>query len=386
MSTNTLKIYNTAHLVDLAVLPEYKDFSVMDLSLAVNRLQAEHNALEFISSLKLPVLIKNIDCAPEVVVSLVDSDLDLEEIVGCCSQNYYLELACEREDICSRVLFLDVEIRDKEKQEEKVFAPAPEFINNLLIIAADSNKHTSNILESIIKGWIFNGDNEKIASYLAEIISTDIMNKTTASDEMKFYRFISAVANMTSSVINYTTLANSVGIAAPTAKSWLAFLEGTGLVYLVDPIENIPGKRLMKAPKVYFRDTGICSYLLQIKDTNKLIQGIHYKKLFDNFVMNLIRESYIENQEEISWRFYRDSNAKEISAIIKRQNVIYPLIISLEKISATKLSKSFAIIKGYCEDNNLEMGQGSLITLGKETSILNREDGLVQINARDLAK
>ena len=385
MSTNTLKIYNTAHLVDLAVLPEYKDFSVMDLSLAVNRLKADHNPLDFISGLRLPVVIKNIDCAPEVVVSLVESDLDLEEIVGCCSQNYNLKIACERTDIYSRVSFIDVVIRDKEIQEEKVFAPAPEFINNLLVTAADARRKT-NILESIVKGWIFNGDQEKIAAYVAEVISTDIIGKTTASDELKFYRFMSAVANMTGTVMNYTTLANNVGVTGPTAKIWLKFLEGTGLVYLVEPIEDVPGKRLMKAPKVYFRDTGICAYLLQIKDTNELIQSIQYKKLFDNFVMNLIRESYIENKEEISWRFYRDSNAKEISAIIKRDNVIYPLIISLEKMTAKKLSKSFAIVREYCEEKNLEMDTGSLITLGKDTGILSREEGLVQINAGDLLK
>lgn len=385
MSTNTLKIYNTAHLVDLAVLPEYKNFSVMDLSLAVNRLKADHNPLEFVSGLILPVLIKNIDCAPEVVVSLVESDLDLEEIVGCCSQNYNLKLACERAEVYSRVSFIDVEIREKEIQEEKVFAPAPEFINNLLVTAADAKRKT-NILESIVKGWIFNGNLEKIAAYVAEVISTDIIGKTTASDELKFYRFMTAVANMTGTVMNYTTLANNVGVTGPTAKIWLKFLEGTGLVYLVDPIEDVPGKRLMKAPKVYFRDTGICAYLLQIKDTNELIQSIHYKKLFDNFVMNLIRESYIENKEEISWRFYRDSNAKEISAIIKRDNVIYPLIISLEKMTAKKLSKSFAIVREFCEEKNLEMGTGSLITLGKDTDVLSREEGLVQINAGDLLK
>ena len=385
MSTNTLKIFNTAHLVDLAVLPEYKDFSVMDLSLAVNRLKAEHNALEFISGLELPVLIKNIDCAPEVVVSLVGSDLDLEEIVGCCSQNYNLKLVCERSDIYSRVSFIDVEIREEVIQEEKVFVPAPEFINNLLVIATDTKRKT-NILESIVKGWVFNGDQEKIAAYVAEVISTDIIGKTTASDELKFYRFMTAVANMTGTVMNYTTLANNVGVTGPTAKAWLKFLEGTGLVYLVDPIEDVPGKRLMKAPKVYFRDTGICAYLLQIKDTNELIQSIHYKKLFDNFVINLIRESYIENKEEISWRFYRDSNAKEISAIIKRDNVIYPLIISLEKMSPKKLSKSFAIVRDYCEEKNLEMGAGSLITLGKDTGVLSREEGLVQINAADLLR
>lgn len=385
MSTNTLKIYNTAHLVDLAASPEYKDFSVMDLSLAVNRLQAEHNALEFISGLRLPVLIKNIDCAPEVVVSLVKSDLDLEEIVGCCSQNYNLKLACERAEVYSRVSFIDVEIREEEIQEEKVFAPAPEFINSLLSTAADT-KHKTNVLESIVKGWVFNGEQEKIAAYVAEVISTDIIGKTTASDELKFYRFMSAVANMAGTVINYTTLANNVGITGPTAKAWLKFLEGTGLVYLVDPIEDIPGKRLMKAPKVYFRDTGICSYLLQIKDTNELIQSIHYKKLFDNFVMNLIRESYIENKEEISWRFYRDSNAKEISAMIKRDDIVYPLLISLEKMSAKKLSKSFAIVREYCEEKNLETGMGSLITLGKDTGVLSREEGLVQINAGDLLR
>ena len=385
MSINTLKIFNTAHLVDLAVLPEYRDFSVVDLSLAVNRLKADHNPLEFISGLRLPVLIKNIDCAPEVVVSLIESDLDLEEIVGCCSQNYNIKLSCERANIYSIVSFIDVEIRKEEIQEEKVFAPAPEFINNLLVAASDAKRKT-NILELIVKGWIFNGTQEKIAAYVAEVISTDIIGKTTASDELKFYRFMSAVANMAGTVINYTTLANNVGITGPTAKAWLKFLEGTGLVYLVNPIEDVPGKRLMKAPKVYFRDTGICAYLLQIKDTNELIQSIHYKKLFDNFVMNLIRESYIENKEEISWRFYRDSNAKEINALIKRDNVIYPLLISLEKMTAKKLSKSFDIIREYCEEQNLKMGTGSIITLGKETGVLSREEGLVQINARDLLK
>ena len=75
---------------------------------------------------------------------------------------------------------------------------------------------------------------------------------------MKYYRFISTVASMTATVVNYTTLANNVGITAPTAKMWLKFLEGTGLIYLIHPMENVTGKRLMKAPKLYFRDTGIC--------------------------------------------------------------------------------------------------------------------------------
>lgn len=385
MATNTLRIFNTNHLVDLASLPEYAVFSVIDISLPIFKLQAEQTPAQFLGSLKLPIYIKNIDAAPEVLVSLVNSDLDLDNIIASCSQNYYLKLVSERENLSSRVSFINLPIREAGKQEEKVFAPEADFVDNLLSPYKDAAAK-SNIYESILKGWAFNGDHNKIANYLSEILRTDIMGKTTVSDELKYYRFMTSVAAMAGTVMNYTTLANNIGITPPTAKIWLKFLEGTGLVYSVNAIENITGKRLMKAPKVYFRDTGVCCYLMQIKDSNELIQSIHYKKLFDNFVMNLIRESYIENQEEISWRFYRDSNAKEISAIIKRQNVIYPIIISLEKMTANKLSKSFAIIKGYCKDNNLEIGTGSLITLGKETGILSREEGLVQINAADLLK
>lgn len=385
MATNTLRIFNTNHLVDLATLPEYVDFSVIDISLPIFKLQAEQTPAQFLASLKLPVYIKNIDAAPEVLVSLVNSDLDLDKIIASCSQNYYLKLVSERENLSSKVSFINLPIREFKKQEEKVFAPETDFIDNLLSPSNDAAAK-SNIYESILKEWAFNGDNNKIANYLSEILRTDIMGKTTVSDELKYYRFMTSVAAMAGTVMNYTTLANNIGITPPTAKIWLKFLEGTGLVYSVNAIENITGKRLMKAPKVYFRDTGVCCYLMQIKYSNELIQSLYFKKLFENFVMNLIRESYIENQEEISWRFYRDSNAKEISAIIERDNKLYPVMIDLGNISSNKLNKTFDIIKGYCEENNLELGMGSFISLGKETCELKSKNAILQIDVNDLIK
>ena len=385
MAINTLKIFNTNHLVDLATLPEYDDFSVIDISLPVLKLQAEQTPVQFLDSLKLPVYIKNIDAAPEVLVSLVNSVLDLDKVIASCSQNYYLKLVSERENLSSKVSFINLPIREEGKQEEKVFAPETDFIDNLLSSFNDAAAK-SNIYESILKGWAFNGDNNKIANYLSEILRTDIMGKTTVSDELKYYRFMTSVAAMAGTVMNYTTLANNIGITPPTAKIWLKFLEGTGLVYSVSAIENITGKRLMKAPKVYFRDTGVCCYLMQIKDSNELIQSLYFKKLFENFVMNLIRESYIENQEEISWRFYRDSNAKEISAIIERDNMLYPVMIDLGNISSNKLNKTFDIIKGYCEENNLELGTGSFISLGKKTCELKSKNAILQIDVNDLIK
>ena len=380
MASNTLRIINNGFSVDILSLKEYKKFNVIDLSLPFNKLQAEQNPGQFIASFTLPVYIKNIDFLPEFLSSLVASDLDLSKVIASCSQNYYLKEIVERENLVN-VTFIDLPIRSQKAQEEKVFAPTTEFINNLT-----TNTSKADVLTQILNGWIFNGDTAKIAEYVSSILRNEIMGKTTVSDELKYYRFIASTAATAGTVINYSSLANNVGITAPTAKVWLKFLEGTGLVYLVYPMEHITGKRMMKAPKVYFRDTGICSYLLQIKDSNELLQSVYYKKLFENFVMNLIRESYIENKEEISWRFYRDSNAKEISAIIRRDDVIYPVMIDLNNISANKLNKTFDIIKGYCEENELNLGTGVFITSGSDTCRLDSNNAIIQINVKDLVK
>ena len=102
--------------------------------------------------------------------------------------------------------------------------------------------------------------------YIKNIVQHEIMEQTTVSNDIKFYRFLCMAASLTGTVVNYSSLANGVGITAPTAKQWLQFLEGTGVVYLVQPMAAVPGKRLMKAPKLYFRDTGVAAYLLQIND------------------------------------------------------------------------------------------------------------------------
>lgn len=380
MACNTLKIINNSFSADILILKEYKKFNIIDLSLPFNKIQAEQNPGQFISNFNLPIYIKNIDFLPEFLSSLVASNLDLSKVIASCSQNYYLKEIVERENL-DNITFIDLSIRSQKVQEAKVFAPTTEFINNLT-----ANTSKTDILTQIINGWVFDGDTSKIAEYVSSILRNEIMGKTTVSDELKYYRFIASTAAVAGNVINYSSLASNVGITAPTAKLWLKFLEGTGLVYLVYPMEHITGKRMMKAPKVYFRDTGICSYLLQIKDSNELLQSIHYKKLFENFVMNLIRESYIENKEEISWRFYRDSNAKEISAIIRRDNEIYPVMIDLNIISANKLNKTFDIIKGYCEENELNLGTGVFITSGNDTRKLDSNNAIIQINVKDLVK
>lgn len=385
MKAKTLECINTAYLADYDTLADITSrCTVIDLSLPSNKLQAGQAPKSFVKALKLPIFLKNIDAAPELLETLGDSDLPLNEIYSSCSQNFYLKSIVEKKNLYSKVFFTNYPIRKDEQREEEAFLPAADFMDKLA--KSKTICKESNILDTIVKGWVFDGESDKISSYLSKVLRTDIMEKTTVSDELKYYRFISTVASMTATVVNYTTLANNVGITAPTAKMWLKFLEGTGLIYLIYPMENVTGKRLMKAPKLYFRDTGICCNLLQLKDSNALIQSAHFKKLFENLVMNLIQESYIENSEVLDWCFYRDSNAKEINAIIKRDGTLYPIMIDVRKISPKKLDKTFDLIKGYAEENGLNFGTGAFITCDNESRVLDTSNPIIQINAKDLCK
>ena len=53
-------------------------------------------------------------------------------------------------------------------------------------------------------------------------------------------------------VLNYESLANDCGVAVNTVKAWMAVLEASYVVYLLQPYHQNYNKRLIKAPKIYF--------------------------------------------------------------------------------------------------------------------------------------
>ena len=335
-----------------------RGYQLVDLSLPAIRLQVEQNPLGFAQNLPQRAYLANLHYTPSLLgalLTLVGSGA--KQIVGSCSQDYYLKeelaSACEDEGDFPKVVFLELPLT--EPTDEPAFLPVAEQMEEL---AAKAQRN--DVVQGILQGSGAWGEN--ISAYLRRVLQQDIMEQTTCSDDIKFYRFLCTAASMAGTVLNYTTLANAVGITAPTAKQWLRFLEGTGMVYLLQALENVPGKRLMKAPKLYFRDTGIAASLLQIADAASLIQSIYFKKLYENYVVNKLRESYLQRGEEPQWCFYRDSNAKEISIVLQHGGSVHPMLIDKDGISKNKLRKSFAILDGYAEGQGLELASGCLLS------------------------
>lgn len=101
------------------------------------------------------------------------------------------------------------------------------------------------------------------SSYVQTFLQRDVKELAQVNDELQFYRFLCAVASYTGSMLNYAALAKEVEITPPTAKQWLKVLAAAGLVYFLEPFAHPNLKYAVKAPKLYFTDTGLAAYLLR---------------------------------------------------------------------------------------------------------------------------
>ena len=216
------------------------------------------------------------------------------------------------------------------------------------------------------------------------MVKERIIEQTTVSDDLKFYRFLCMAANMTGTIVNFSRLAASAGITPPTAKQWLQFLAGSGLIYLLPAVEELAGKRLIKAPKLYFRDTGVAAHLLHLEGGQALLGSIYAKNLLDNYVVNAIRERFLQGCALPPMLFYKDSNYKEIQLLWARKGVLHPLNIYKDGFSLWKVRRDFALLEGYAADRGLTIGAGAVVGLGQGTMPGPLDNALYYIAAESL--
>ncbi len=109
------------------------------------------------------------------------------------------------------------------------------------------------------------------SSYVQTYIQRDVRENINISNSTSFMRFLRATAARTGQILNYSSIARDADIDHKTVKTWLSALESSGLINLLYPLHNNTTKRLIKTPKIYFLDTGLCSYLTKWPSAESLV-------------------------------------------------------------------------------------------------------------------
>lgn len=151
--------------------------------------------------------------------------------------------------------------------------------------------------------------------YVQTYIERDIKLILNVKDLDQFQRFVRLCATRIGQLIDYSQMANDLGLSRHTVKKWLSILKASFIITTLPPYFENLGKRIIKSSKLYFNDVGLACYLLGIRSSEQVANHPLRGSLFENLVINEITKNNLNKGNELSLYFYRDSNQLEVDLI-----------------------------------------------------------------------
>jgi predicted AAA+ superfamily ATPase len=200
------------------------------------------------------------------------------------------------------------------------------------------------------------------SSYVQTYLQRDVRDLARVGDELAFLRFLRAAAARTGQILNLAGLAGDADVAPNTAKSWLSILQAAGTVYLLEPYHTNVTQRLVKAPKLYFLDTGLAAYLTEWASPETLEAGAMSGAILETWVMTELLKGYWHTGRRPPFYYYRDKDLREIDLLLIQDGVAYPLEIKKTASPGREDVRHF----GALERLGLPVGPGGLICLAEQ--------------------
>jgi len=215
------------------------------------------------------------------------------------------------------------------------------------------------------------------AAYTKTYIERDVRVLTQVGDELKFIKFMIAIASRTSQMLNISSVANEIGISVPSADRWLSILISSNIVYLLQPYYNNITKRAVKTPKLYFLDTGLAAYLTKWNTSEVLEAGAMAGAFFETFVVaEILKSNYNAGVLEPSLYYYRDKDAKEVDILIEQNGTLYPVEIKKTSNPAKEHINNFLVLEKI---KGVSIGTGGIICMYEKSVRINEKNVTIPV-------
>jgi predicted AAA+ superfamily ATPase len=174
-------------------------------------------------------------------------------------------------------------------------------------------------------------------AFVRNFLNTDLPAALgVALDPEQMRRFWRMTAHLHGQLFNASALAASLGVSQPTAARYLDHLVQTLMLRRLEPYHANLGKRLVKSPKVYVRDSGLLHYLLNIRVQNDLLGHPSTGASWEGFVVEQICNQLPDGATA---SFYRTAAGAELDLLVEigSQKIAFEVKFS----SAPKVTKGF---------------------------------------------
>lgn len=295
----------------------------------------------FLQSHPAPVLIDELQYAPQLLPALkllVDAGGKPGDWWLTGSQPFHL-MQGVAESLAGRVAVLSLSGLSRRETlrlpAPPPFAPGPEWF-----AAATADAGKPETLQSLFQR-IWRGSYPQLfaqpgldrdlfySSYVQTYLQRDVRDLAQVGNLTSFLRFVRAAAARSAQLLNVADLARDADVAPNTAKHWLAILEASGIVFLVQPWFANVTKRLVKTPKLYFHDTGLVAWLTQWSSAQTLRSGAMAGALFETWVAAEIHKSRINAGLQTPLHYFRNKDQREVDLLIEADGRLHPVEIKM---------------------------------------------------------
>lgn len=184
------------------------------------------------------------------------------------------------------------------------------------------------------------------SDYVNTYLERDIKDLSQVGKLSEFYDFLVLIAARTAQELKYDELAKAIGVSSPTIKNWVGILERSGVIVVLRPYASTLTNRLVKTPKLYFMDTGLCAYLCRWPSPETMENGAMDGAFFETYVVSEIIKSYYNAGKTPDLYYYRDVDKKEIDLLIEKGDKLYPIEMKKAK-NPSHADKNFDALKVF---------------------------------------
>ena len=250
-----------------------------------------------------PVLIDELQYAPELFpyIKILADASEERGLFWLTGSQHYLAMRAVQESLAGRIAILEMmglsqtELRGTVSSEP----PTYDFSNLQQRMQGAALPGAPQIDEHIWRGGLPDAQDLEpearetlLQSYAQSCLMRDVAALGGVEDLGAFEKMLTAAASLVGKQLNYATLAAAAGISQPTAKTWIHVLEGLGIVYLLPAFSGNALKRLVKTPKLYFKDTGLAAWLAGRPTPELLINGAASSAFLENYVIAEFLKAY----------------------------------------------------------------------------------------------
>jgi predicted AAA+ superfamily ATPase len=158
---------------------------------------------------------------------------------------------------------------------------------------------------------------EWLNSFVQTYVHRDIAALGLSVNKQVIMQLLQMISSTNGSVINYSSLSKSLGVSVTTIMKFVDILEDTFVVRRLTAYHHSMKKRLVKAPKIFIRDTGLLHALWNVHDTKALFGHHLLGHSWEGFV---IQQMAAHLREDVQLHYYRTQDGSEVDLIIVKGN------------------------------------------------------------------